>query len=65
MDDKYNEMIDPTEKKGNRPLWILLAVVAALVLCSCCVLIFSGIIASAIAYTSDQYYYIAPWLSLA
>lgn len=65
LEDKYNEMIDPEDKKGHRSLWILLAVVAALVLCSYCVLTLSAIIASVIAYSSDLYYDIAPWLSLA
>jgi len=58
MAERYNGRVGPSEKKGNRTVWILLFVAAALVLCSCCVIILAGVIASVISFTSDTYYFI-------
>jgi flagellar basal body-associated protein FliL len=53
MTEETYEMVEASEKKGSRTLWIILAVVAVILICCCCVVILAAIIIGLAGYSTS------------
>ena len=64
MTEETYEMVDASEKKGSKTLWIILGIAAVVIICCCCVVILAALIIGITSFTSDPYYFFSPLLSL-
>jgi len=64
MSEETYEMVDASEKKGSRTLWIILGIAAVIIICCCCLVFLVAIIVGITTFATDPYYYFSPLLSL-